>query len=389
MKLLKMYIGLKSLIWIPNLTKILRIITRLNIGGPSKQILTLNSIFDESQLEQKIITGKVGLDEEEIELSSFSDIEKIESMRRGINPLFDLIAFLKICIILKRFRPQIIHTHLSKAWAFGVLAKMSVAPKTKIIHTFHGHILHSYFSGLSQILTLNVQRFLASKTDVLVAVNETIRAELISNKIGVNSNFEIASPGFKAPEKIDYRSARNLLGLKEELFTIGFIGRFEKIKRPDILAEVVKLTTSSIGGVQFLFCGGGSLYEVLQKEIKGLPAICLPWAYDLSPFYSSLDLMILVSDNEGTPLTVIEAGKVGIPTLSRYVGGIKGLINDSVNGFTAGDTSSEIVNRIRQVVGDRQMLKAVSQETERYFNEKFSEEVFLQTYERIYSNLSK
>jgi glycosyltransferase involved in cell wall biosynthesis len=350
--------------------------------------LTLNSIFDESQLEQKIITGKVGADEEEIGLSSFSDINKIKSMRRGINPLLDLITFFKICIILKRFKPEIIHTHLSKAWAFGVLAKISVAPKAKLVHTFHGHILHSYFSGISQILILNVQRFLASKTDVLVAVNETVRSELISNKVGANSNFEIASPGFKAPEKIDFRSARTLIGLKEELFTIGFIGRFEKIKRPDILAEVVKLTSSSIDGVQFIFCGGGSLYVNLQREISGLPAICLPWTSDLSSFYSSLDLMILVSDNEGTPLTVIEAGKVGVPTLSRNVGGIKGLINDSVNGFISGDTAREIVNRIKQVVRDRQLLETVSQETERHFNEKFSEEVFMRTYKEIYANLA-
>jgi glycosyltransferase involved in cell wall biosynthesis len=99
--------------------------------------------------------------------------------------------------------------------------------------------------------------------------------------------------------------------------------------------------------------------------------------------------MILVSDNEGTPLTVIEAGKVGIPTLSRYVGGIKGLINDSVNGFTAGNTSSDIVNRIQQVVGDQQLLERVSKETEWHFNEKFSEELFLQTYKQIYLKMAE
>jgi glycosyltransferase involved in cell wall biosynthesis len=369
------------------LVKVLRIITRLNIGGPSKQIVTLNSLFEENGFEQKIVAGKVESSEIEIDLSPFEDLIKIDSLRRGINPMLEVIAFLKVCIILKRYKPDLIHTHLSKAWLFGVLAKTLVAPKTKLIHTFHGHTLHSYFSGLSHVFLLKIQRYLASKTDVLVAVNETIRSELISNNIGENSNFEIASPGFNAPVKIDFRSARNSLGLKEDLFTIGFIGRFERIKRPDILAEVVRLTSTSIEGIQFIFCGGGSLYEVLQKEVSRFPATCLPWTDDLSTFYSSLDLMLLVSDNEGTPLTIIEAGQVGVPTLTRNVGGIKGLVIDSVNGFTAGNTPSEIVNRIELIVGDPHTLERVSQETKRHFNERYSENIFLQSYKKIYLNL--
>ena len=369
------------------MTKILRIITRLHVGGPSKQILTLNSIFEGQEFEQTLIVGKVEHFEMEVNYSSLKNLIKIDSLRRGVNPVFDLVAFLKICLILHKYRPNIIHTHLSKAWAFGVLAKILVAPKTKLVHTFHGHILHSYFSGLAQIIILNLQRFLASKTDVLVAVNETIRADLISNQIGVNSNFEIAHPGFNAPQKIDSASAKCALGLQGDSFTVGFIGRFEKIKRPDILAEVVKLTNSSADRVQFLFCGGGSLYEELQRQIAGFPAICLPWTDDLSTFYSSVDLMILVSDNEGTPLTIIEAGKVGVPTLTRNVGGIKGLISDSLNGFIVGDSSIEISDKISQIMGNKQLLQRVSKEAELYFNKKFNEEAFLQTYQQIYRSL--
>ena len=371
------------------MTKILRIITRLNIGGPSKQILTLNSIFEGPEFEQTLIVGKVEPSEMEVNYSSLKNLIKIDSLRRGVNPVFDLVAFIKICVILHKYRPNIIHTHLSKAWAFGVLAKILVAPKTKLVHTFHGHILHSYFSGLSQIMILNFQRFLASKTDVLVAVNETIRTDLISNQIGVNSNFEIAYPGFNAPMKIDSETARSTLGLQRDSFTVGFIGRFEKIKRPDILTEVVKLTSASADRVQFLFCGGGSLYKELQRQIVGLPAICLPWTDDLSTFYSSIDLMILVSDNEGTPLTIIEAGKVGVPTLTRNVGGIKGLINDSLNGFIVGNSSREIADKISEIVGNRQVLEKVSRGAEIYFNLNYSEEAFLQTYKQIYSNLAE
>jgi glycosyltransferase involved in cell wall biosynthesis len=97
--------------------------------------------------------------------------------------------------------------------------------------------------------------------------------------------------------------------------------------------------------------------------------------------------MILVSDNEGTPLTIIEAGKVGVPTLTRNVGGIKGLISDSLNGFIVGDSSIEIADKISQIMGNKQLLQRVSKEAELYFNKKFSEEVFLQTYKRIYCSL--
>lgn len=359
------------------------------MGGPSKQIVTLNKLFEENDFELMLVAGKVGPSEEALDPSSFKNLVKVNSLRRGLNPIFDLIAFLKICLILRSYKPDIIHTHLSKAWALGVVARLVVSPKTKLVHTFHGHTLHSYFSGPSQILNLNFQRFLASRTDVLVAVNETVRSELISKKIGRNTDFQIANPGFNAPKKIDSLTARKELGLQKDAFTIGFAGRFERIKRPDILAEVVQLTSYSNDQVQFVFCGGGSLYAELQKQTVGFPVVCLPWAQDLSLFYSSVNLMILVSDNEGTPLSIIEAGKVGVPTLTRNIGGIKGIINNSVNGFIAGDTSTEIATEIIEIMKDRQNLEKVSKEAYFFFNENFSEEIFLENYRRIYLSLKE
>ena len=99
--------------------------------------------------------------------------------------------------------------------------------------------------------------------------------------------------------------------------------------------------------------------------------------------------MILVSDNEGTPLTIIEAGTVGVPTLTRNVGGIKGLIDDSLNGFLVGNSSREIADKILHIVGNRQVLEKVSRGAEIYFNLNYSEEDFLQTYKRIYSSIAE
>lgn len=359
------------------------------MGGPSKQIVTLNKLFEENDFELMLVAGRVERSEAALDPSSFKNFVQINSLRRGINPIFDFIAFLKICLIIRKYKPDIIHTHLSKAWALGVAAKLVVSPKTKLVHTFHGHTLHSYFSGPSQILILNFQKFLASRSDVLVAVNETVRSELISKKIGVKADFQIANPGFKAPKKIDSLIARKELGLQKDTFIIGFAGRFERIKRPDILAEVVKLASHSNDQIQFVFCGGGSLYTEFQEQTVGFPVICLPWAEDLSSFYSSVNLMILVSDNEGTPLSIIEAGKVGVPTLTRNVGGIKGLINDSVNGFIAGDTSKEIADEIVKIMNDGQNLRNVSREAYCFFNKNFSEEIFLKNYRKIYFGLKK
>ena len=364
--------------------RVLRVITRLNVGGPSKQILTLNSLFDGKKFEQLIVTGRVLDSEIEIDLNSLGDVVRISSLRRGFNPLNDLWSVIQIARVLRQYKPDIIHTHLSKAWALTILAKNLSGANCKVIHTFHGHILHSYFSKCKALVLNLVQRFLALNSDHLVAVNDITKKELIAARIGSEEKYVVIYPGFKALEQHSKINARRRLGLMDDDFTVGFIGRFEEIKRPDILSKVINISLRNSGSTQFIVCGGGELYEGFKNETASPKVHCLPWTNDLSLIYSSVDLMLLTSDNEGSPLTIIEAGQLGVPTLSRAVGGVPSLIAHELTGFLTGDDPEAIANALLRISKSPDLLLEVSAKTKAHFGHNFGELTFLNSYKSLY-----
>ncbi len=364
--------------------RVLRVITRLNVGGPSKQILTLSSLFDGKEFEQLIVAGRVLDSEMEIDLDSLGSVTRISSLQRGFNPLNDLLSVLQIARVLHKYRPDIIHTHLSKAWALTILAKHLSGTKCKVIHTFHGHILHSYFSKWKALILNLVQRFLASNSDYLVAVNDITKKELITARIGSEEKFEVIYPGFKALERNSKISARIKLGLIDNVFTVGFIGRFEQIKRPDILSKVINISLRDSGSIQFIVCGGGELYEGFKNETANPQVHCFPWTDDLSLIYSSVDLMLLTSDNEGSPLTIIEAGQLGVPTLSRAVGGVPSLITNELTGFLTGDDPEVIASALSQISKSPDFLLEVSTKAKAHFVHGFGELTFINNYKNLY-----
>jgi glycosyltransferase involved in cell wall biosynthesis len=367
-----------------NLIRVLRVITRLNVGGPSKQILTLNSIFDGNEFEQLIIAGQVSESEKEIDLASFGRVIKVKSLQRGFNPLNELISIVKIAMIIRSYKPDIIHTHLSKAWAITILAKKFSGANFKVVHTFHGHILHSYFSKWKALILNLVQKFLASNSDCLVAVNDITKKDLIAARIGSEEKYVVIYPGFKALEQHSKINARRRLGLMDDDFTVGFIGRFEEIKRPDILSKVINISLRNSGSTQFIVCGGGELYEGFKNETASPKVHCLPWTNDLSLIYSSVDLMLLTSDNEGSPLTIIEAGQLGVPTLSRAVGGVPSLIAHELTGFLTGDDPEAIANALLRISKSPDLLLEVSAKTKAHFGHNFGELTFLNSYKSLY-----
>jgi glycosyltransferase involved in cell wall biosynthesis len=367
------------------LIRVLRVITRLNVGGPSKQILTLNSIFDGIEFEQLIIAGQVSESEKEIDLSSLGKVIKIKSLQRGFSPLNELISILQVSMIIRRYKPDIIHTHLSKAWAITILAKGLSRVNCKVIHTFHGHILHSYFSKWRMIILKQIQKYLAYKSDFLVAVNELTKDELIEAEIGSETKFIVINPGFKPILQQSKRESRRMLGLAENFFTVGFVGRFEAIKRPDILSLVINTSIKNIEHIQFIVCGGGALYDDFKQETANSRVHYLPWVDDLTPIYSSMDLMLLTSDNEGSPLTIIEAGQLGIPTLSRAVGGVATLITHESTGFLAGDDPQVISTSLLHVFKSPDLLSIVSSQTKTFFLENYGESRFLSNYVKLYN----
>jgi glycosyltransferase involved in cell wall biosynthesis len=365
--------------------KVLRVITRLNVGGPSKQVGVLSKLFDEENISQLIVTGSTLDSEQEIDIKQFKDrIIKIKELSREINLVADLVALMKLCLIIVRYKPNIIHTHLSKAWAISTIAKFLCRSKAVSIHTFHGHILHSYFSKLSTYFIVIILRILANRTDILIALNKSNRQSLISARIGKESKYVEIRPGFDSISVDSKEVAKKSLGLDPSIFIIGYVGRFEKIKRIDLLSEVIALSTTKFPNVQFITFGNGPEFKQFHERTKHFSVLNFSWIDDLKIAYSVIDLLILVSDNEGTPLVVIESGLCGIPTLSRNVGGVSDLISDGVTGFITGNSTEEIVSKLEFIVNTPETYVKVSSQVKKQFSLNYNEKDFLKAHNELY-----
>lgn len=369
--------------------KILRVATRLNVGGPSRQIQELINEIPPEIAKQILIVGKCSDSEKEYLLHNPQGIEVIKSnsLGRRVNLIDDIRAFFHVRNCIVRIAPDIVHTHMSKAWFLTTIACITIPQSPMLVHTFHGHTFHSYFKGTRNILNRYAQKFCASKMDLLISVDQDTRVQILREGVGERKRFVTVEPGFNTPKKYPKKIARRMLGLEEDKFLIGYIGRLEPIKRPDLLMDIVSSMSKGRSEISFVVAGGGSLESMFAKSDKNLPLKYLGWVDNVGLFYSAMDLMILTSDNEGTPLTIIEAGMLGIPTVSRPIGGVTSLIQNGVTGFLVEDEVSSFTNCIEQIMHSPEILKSISRNCVKYFQENFHSEKFVTEHINIYREL--
>jgi glycosyltransferase involved in cell wall biosynthesis len=369
--------------------KILRVVTRLNVGGPSRQIQELINEIPSDSAEQILFIGNCSEGEKEYSLDNRQEIQIIKSkyLHRKVSLLEDIKTFFHLRNCIVRLAPDIIHTHMSKAWVLSVAACLTLRRPPILVHTFHGHTFHSYFKGIKGILNRRVQVFCATKTNLLIAVDEKIKIEVLREGVGNPASFITIEPGFKPPKSYSREFARNALGLEHDKFLIGYMGRLEPIKRTDLLLEIFSKLSVMSPETSFAVAGGGSLEAIVNKAEQDIPLKFLGWIKDVGMFYSAMDLMILTSDNEGTPLTVIEAGMLGIPTISRPVGGITNMIRDNETGFLVDGDVMDFTSSIQLILDSPDKMKTVSLNCKSYFVEKYQSVTFVSKHLDIYRKL--
>jgi glycosyltransferase involved in cell wall biosynthesis len=369
--------------------KILRVVTRLNVGGPSRQIQELINEIPIEIASQTLLVGNCSLNEKEYHLENRLGIKiiKSKSLSRQVSFVRDFRAFFHIRKCILQESPDIIHTHMSKAWFLTALACVTMRQSPILVHTFHGHTFHSYFKGIGNTLNKYAQKFCASKSDLLISVDEKIRLQVLRERVGEPDRFVTISPGFRIPKIHDRQIARKTLGLEENKFLIGYIGRLEPIKRPDLLMEIIAKMSEMSTEVSFVVAGGGSLENLFAQAKESLSLSYLGWVVDVGMFYSAMDLLVLTSDNEGTPLTIIEAGMTGIPTISRAIGGVTSLIQNEETGFLVGDDPLSFTSCIEKVLNSPELLKTISQNCRISFQENFQSEKFVTNHLNVYQEL--
>ncbi len=327
--------------------RILRFIARLNIGGPSIHVHLLTTGLDSKMFHSTLITGKISPSEGNMGYLFEPFEEKsiiIEELQREISPLMDLKAFLRIFGVLKRETPDIVHTHTAKAGTSARLAAIIFNRfsngNAKSVHTFHGHVFSGYFSPTKSLMFIWIERLLARKTDVIVAISQTQKTDLAHRfHIAPAEKIRVIPLGFDlAPFLRGSQNKgrfRKSLGKGNSTLLVGIVGRLVPIKNHVLFLDMAKIFMNENKNVdvRFVLVGDGELRGKLEAHaesmgLKNHVSFC-GWRRDLPEVYADLDILTLTSKNEGTPVSIIEAMTAGTSVISTDAGGVKDLLGSS------------------------------------------------------------
>lgn len=328
--------------------RVLRIINRFNLGGP-----TYNAAYLTRYLPPEYETLLIGGQIDETEENSHYILDNlgieariIPEMRRSINPRMDAVALRKIKEIIKDFKPDIVHTHASKAGALGRRAAAGMGVPV-IVHTFHGHVFDSYFSGIRSKMYQMIERRLARKSTKIIALSEIQKFDLVHKyHICPESKVEIIPLGFdlsrfRENQELKRREFRETYQIKDDEVAIGIVGRLVPIKNhAHFLRSVAWLkANSNIRPRVFIVGDGESREETEQlarelglqltdsiRENKVAELTFTSWIKEVDVVNAGMDIIALSSLNEGTPVSLIEAQASGKPIVTTRVGGIENIV---------------------------------------------------------------
>ena len=328
-------------------TKVVRIIARLNVGGPAKHVVWLTSGLAEAGYRSLLVAGTVPEGEED--MSYFAEATGVKplyipEMSREIS-LKDAITTWKLFRLLLRERPDIVHTHTAKAGTVGRVAGffyrwltpgvlLGRPRQCKFVHTYHGHVFHSYYGRLKTGIFLAIERLLAKcATDRILVVSEQQKAEINQAfRVGKTDQFRVVRLGLDlgvfANQESRRARFREELGIGDDVTLVGIVGRLTEIKNHEMFLRSVARVNAE--NARFVIVGDGSLRESLEREAESLgvknKVIFAGGRKDPEYFYPALDICALTSRNEGTPLTLIEAMANGRAIIATSVGGVVDLL---------------------------------------------------------------
>jgi glycosyltransferase involved in cell wall biosynthesis len=339
--------------------RVMRVIARMNVGGPAVQVSGLMRGFNAAEFDHRLFTGFCATDEADYLETVATDVKavRIEGFGRRVSLGGDIRAFVSLVKEIRRFKPHVIHTHTAKAGFLGRIASIvSLWPSIRV-HTFHGHLLNGYFGGVKRSLVVIAEKSLAIFTDQLLAVGDKVRQDLLQAGIGRKERFGLMPPGLLLGALPSKRESQESFGLSTDRLQCAFIGRVTQIKRPDRFLDVVREIKKRGVHLDFFIAGDGELLEVCRQRItiEELPITILGWQSDIEKVLSAADIVVLTSDNEGTPLSLIQAGMARLPVVTTNVGSVPEVVLDGVTGLVTSLEVQGIANALEKLVKDKDL----------------------------------
>ena len=371
--------------------KVLRLIARMNVGGPAIQISGLMRSLPFESFEQKLVTGFC--DENEADYLEINKLNlshtKIDGFGRSINLFSDLKVLFAIRREIKAFNPDIIHTHTAKAGFLGRIASLTILKRQIRVHTFHGHLLHGYFGKFKTRLVILAERMLAQFTDRLIAVGNQVRDELLAVKIGTYGKYVVIGPGLELAEIPSRKAAREHFDIPKDEFVVTWIGRMVPVKAPNRIIEVAQECQRRGLKIRFVLAGEGPLSSELKKlsEPLKLPITYLGWQSEIERVLSFSDVVILTSENEGTPVVLIQAQMVGIPVITTDVGSASEVMIHQRTGFCLRYSAAEFADAIENLAENSVLRSSFGSAGKSNALEKFSLDRLVSDHGKLYKDL--
>lgn len=371
-------------------TRVLRVIARMNVGGPALQVVGLTQGLDSDEFESRLLTGSV--DENEADYLNLrapdASAIRIDGLGRSVRMGGDVRAFGSILGEIRRFRPHIVHTHTAKAGVLGRLAA-AVGRVPWVVHTFHGHLLHGYFSPAVTRAVIQTERTMARLSSALAAVGSQVRDDLLAAGIGRPEQYVVIPPGVDLPAAPLRSDARRTLGIETDVPVVTYVARLTSIKRPDRFVEMAHRLGRDHPRALFLVLGGGELLPEMRRNASALGDRMrfLGWRSDVQVVYAASDVVVLTSDNEGMPVTLIEAATLGVPAVATRVGSVDEVVIDGETGLLTRADPSELAAAVSRLLVDPERRERMGKAAAAMAKERFGTERLVRDTADLYRSL--
>jgi len=355
--------------------KVMHLIARVNKGGTSRWLSVLILGLREVGVDNCLYAGFVQRGEEEDPLFNAVGGKRIQTMGRSISLFSDFKSISAVRKAIKNENPNVLNTHTAKAGLIGRIAAIGI--DVKVVHTYHGHIIYGYFGVIKSYVFILIERALGFLTNTIVVNGEKVKNELLEHHISTEEKYVVIYPGIPKLDFISKEIARNKWQVDRDEVVVGWLGRVTQIKRPDRIIE----TARKMPEVRFLVGGIGDLFEKCKQNAPN-NVVFLGWVKP-EEFWPACDIAVLTSENEASPIALIEAAYAGLPIVAENVGSVAETFQDQVGGFLTTNTSDR-VEAIKKLASNPALRLKMGKESGFYSREKFSVVKFLEKHLIVY-----
>ncbi|MDQ3085977.1 MAG: glycosyltransferase [Actinomycetota bacterium] len=385
----------------PEPIRVLRVIARLNMGGPAIHVANLAAGLETRGYHTTLVAGSLARGEDSMAFLAERlgvTVVSVAELQREVSVLHDARSVLRVAELIRDERPHVLHTHTAKAGAIArAAALLAVGARPPVVlHTFHGHVLKGYFDAGRTAFFRQVERTLARASDVLVAVSPEVRDELVELGVAPLEKFVVIRLGIPLEERLGDPTAdsdyRRLYGIPKDAFVVGWVGRMTGIKDTGAVVDIVRAVRER--GVNAVLCmvGDGPDREGLEQLAHklGIARYCYFVGYqsDVAGYYRLFDAFLLPSVNEGTPVSAIESLASGTPVVANRVGGVPDVVRDGVDGFLVepGDVDAAAA-RLAELAADPALRSRLGESGRARVLERYSVERLVDDVDRLYRSL--